>query len=260
MIFIVGANGFVGSAFVRYCKKNNLQYASIDRSNYADYIGKDCELLINAAGNSSKRLSLTEPLMDFDKNVRETFLSILDFNFKRYIYLSSIDVYNDCANPHNNAETALINPALLSRYGLNKYMGELMVRKYTQNHLIIRLGGMVGPGLRKNAAFDILYGNRLFVNKESAYQYMHTDEVARIVIYLVRNFAGGETINLCGDGVVRTQQIMDWTGKNIANDDLPYEYYEINIEKLKAIMAIPTSQAAIKQYLNVSKENIHNES
>jgi nucleoside-diphosphate-sugar epimerase len=259
MIFIIGANGFAGSAFVRYCIKNSLLYASINRSNYADYIGKDCELLINAAGNSSKRLSISEPLMDFDKNVRETFLSILDFNYKRYVYLSSIDVYNDCSNPQNNAETAVVNPALLSRYGLNKYMGELLVRKYTRNHLIIRLGGMVGPGLRKNAVFDILYGDRLFVHKESAYQYIHTDEVAGIVIYLARNFAGGETINLCGDGVVRIQQIMDWAGKNIANDDLPQEYYEINIEKLKSIMATPISESAIKQYLHESKENMPNE-
>jgi nucleoside-diphosphate-sugar epimerase len=259
MIFIVGANGFVGSAFVRYCNKNDLQFASINRSNYADFIGRDCELLINAAGNSSKRLSLSEPLMDFEKNVKETFLSILDFNFKRYIYLSSVDVYNDCSNPLNNAETALINPASLSRYGLNKYMGELIVRKYIQNHLIIRLGGMVGPGLRKNAVFDILYGDRLFVDKKSAYQYIHTDDVARIAIYLARNFAQGETINLCGDGVVRPQQIMDWAGKNIATDDLPHEYYEINIEKLKSIMAIPVSESAIKQYLYESKENTHNE-
>ena len=127
MIFIIGAQGFVGSAFVRYCKKNNLQHRSINRSNYADYIGRECEVLINAAGNSFKRLSLAEPVADFDKNVRETLLSILDFKCKRYIYLSSIDVYNDCSNPHNNAETALINPALLSRYGLHKYMGELLV-------------------------------------------------------------------------------------------------------------------------------------
>jgi len=251
MIFILGANGFVGSAFVRYCERNNVAFTPITRDNYAACIGKTCDILINASGNSFKRTVLTNPLLDFDKNVRGTLCSLLDFQFSRFIYLSSIDVYNDLSCLQNNSEENPILPGKLSRYGLNKYLGEMLVRRYAQNYLIVRLGGMVGPGLKKNAIYDLTHGNRLFVHPNSAYQYMHTDHVARIAMHLSDLLAAEEVINLCGDGVVRPIDVQGWIQRTISyQNDLPHEHYEININKLKSILPVPTSESSVRQYLS----------
>jgi nucleoside-diphosphate-sugar epimerase len=248
MIFILGAEGFVGSAFVRYCLKNKIEHAPIDLNNYQEFKGQRCDLLINAAGNSSKRLALTDPGQIFDRNVRDTLLSLIDFSVDRYVYLSTCDVYNDCSNPAYNVETTAILPVKLSRYGMSKYMGELLAQQYARTCIIVRMGGMVGPGLRKNAIYDLTHGGKLYVHPDSAYQYLHTDQVAQMVLRLAQEMPGGDVLNLCGDGVVELRLVQSWMGQPTLASDLPPERYEINITKLKALITVPTSAAAVRQY------------
>ena len=249
MIFILGAKGFVGSAFVRYCRKNQLDHAPIDLNNYREFVGQHCDLLVNAAGNSSKRLALTDPAQTFDRNVRDTLLSLIDFSADRYVYLSTCDVYNDCANPARNVETTAILPVKLSRYGMSKYMGELLAQQDARECVIIRMGGMVGPGLRKNAVYDLTHGGKLYIHPESAYQYLHTDRVAQMVMRLAREMPAGDVLNLCGDGVVELRLVQNWLGQPTLASDLPRERYEIDITKLKTRMPVQTSAAAVRQYL-----------
>ena len=249
MIFILGAKGFVGSAFLRYCQLNQMECTAIDLDNYIDYVGQSCDLLINAAGHSSKRLALTDPLQIHDRNVRDTLRSLIDFRAKRYVYLSTCDVYDDCSNPDRNTETTQLLPASMSRYGMSKYMGELITQKYANEFLIIRLGGMVGPGLLKNAIYDLTHGGVLYVNSDSAYQYLHTDQVAQMVMHLAQEQPAGEVFNLCGDSAVVLRKTQRWLGQVARENNLPCEHYEINISKLKTQIFVPTSEAAIKQYI-----------
>src|SRR5881397_1495230 len=99
MIFILGGEGFVGSAFARLCQAQRRPYASITRENYRDFIGKSCEVLVNANGNSRKTLAANAPLSDFDASVRSVRQSLIDFRPETYVLLSSCDVYPDCSAP-----------------------------------------------------------------------------------------------------------------------------------------------------------------
>ena len=56
MIFLLGGNGFVGSGFVRAMETRGLAFRVITRANYAEFAGQECDLFINANGNSSKLL------------------------------------------------------------------------------------------------------------------------------------------------------------------------------------------------------------
>ena len=47
MIFVIGGNGFVGSAFARACAAAGQEHAVITRQNYPDYRGKACSVLVN---------------------------------------------------------------------------------------------------------------------------------------------------------------------------------------------------------------------
>ena len=49
----------------------------------------------------------------------------------------------------------------LHAYGLHRRMLEKFVQSHFTNHLIVRLPGLVGPGLRKNVIFDFLNNNNL---------------------------------------------------------------------------------------------------
>ena len=212
-VFVLGGEGFVGSAFVRAAAKR-YKVTAITRQNYEQFRGRSCDVLINANGNSKKFLAERDALGEFDASVASVLRSLLDFPSKRYVYLSTIDVYPRVDGPRWNRETAAIDPARLSRYGLHKFLAEQLVRKYADRWLICRLGGMVGEGLWKNSVHDILHGQPLRVHPESEYQYLGTDAVARIVLTLVRRKTENDVFNVCGDGRIAVSAIADLAGKN----------------------------------------------
>ena len=52
MIFLLGAEGFLGKAICLILEKHKLKYAPITRKNYKRFIGKSCNILINSSTNS----------------------------------------------------------------------------------------------------------------------------------------------------------------------------------------------------------------
>ena len=65
-IFLLGGEGFVGKGFVDFFIKNGISYNVINRKNYKDFLGKKCDLFINANGNSRKYISSKNPILDYD--------------------------------------------------------------------------------------------------------------------------------------------------------------------------------------------------
>lgn len=232
MIYLLGYKGFVGSAIAKHLRLKKIKFIGIDRSNYNDFIGKKCDIFINADGSSRKRLAEEDPRKDFELNVVSTLNSVIDFHFRKYVLISSVDVYPDFSNPKNNRETAKINPEKLSNYGLSKWIGEQIVRKYCNNWLIFRLGSMVGEGLKKNAIFDLSYKQALYVHPRSTYQYINTAEVARLVYFLKGK--NKEVFNICGKGVVALEEVAAYLGVKLMKElfQLKKERYEVNITKI----------------------------
>lgn len=149
-IAVLGYKGFVGSAiYQHFSDSGKYEVVGIGRENYASFIGEHFDVFINANGNSKKLLAAKEPKYDFEMNVKTTLDTLLDFKTDKYVYISSVDVYNDVSNPANNHEDAAIQAEKLSNYGFDKYLGELVVKKHAHNWIILRPGGMVGEGLRK---------------------------------------------------------------------------------------------------------------
>jgi len=249
VIFIVGGRGFVGSAFVRLFQARGLEYSVVDRDNYAAHVGRACSLLINANGNSSKLLSKSDPLRDFDASVRTVRASLADFRFDRYLHLSSCDVYADCSSPETTREDRPLDPARQSPYGFHKYLAERCVVHSASNWTVFRLGGMVGPGLRKNAVFDILNGGPLWLDPESALQFMPTDDVARIAMD-VAAATSRQIFNLCGTGLATLRDLMTTVPWPVAvKPDSPRVRYEVSVAKIGAVAALPESHASTTAFL-----------
>lgn len=250
MIFIIGGKGFVGSAFVRLCENNNLEYTIITRDNYRSYIGQSCDVLINANGNSNKIVVEEDNLFDFEASVVSVKKSLIDFEAKSYVYLSSGDVYPNATAQTTTKENQTINVRKLSTYGFHKYLAELCVKQSAKKWWIFRLTGMVGIGLKKNAIYDLLYGDKLWLNPASKFQYINTDTVADIIMNVLQNSHPNQIFNLAGKGIVELSEVINLIATEI---QLPYSrkviVHEINTEKIEQYAKLPQSMKTVKKYI-----------
>jgi nucleoside-diphosphate-sugar epimerase len=248
-VIIIGGEGFVGSAYTRWCQQNQVNYLVINRTNYQNYIGTKCDLLINANGNSKKFLAQENPLLEFDASVRSVRQSLIDFPAQKYVFLSSCDVYPDCSSPQLTREDTVIDIAQQSPYGFHKYLAEQCVRHCHSDWLIFRMGGFVGEGLKKNPIFDILQGGRLWLHPESELQYINTDVAAKVVMDIVQQEFSQEIFNLCGHGLVKLQDIIDLVNSPVEVDEnSPQVCYEVSISKIQSIVPIPSTYPTVVEF------------
>ena len=166
--------------------------------------------------------------------------------------MSSSEVYNDVSSPKNNHEDSLIDVSCLSNYGLNKYITENYIKRNFENYLIIRLGGFVGNGLRKNAVFDLVNKRELFVSPNSEFQYMDVDETAKIILQMLKNGFVRETFNLSGVKNTNLKYIIDFLNLDLKDIHVKSDVYkkcEINVEKITKFFTIKSSTEYVKSYL-----------
>ncbi len=248
---VLGGGGFVGSAFVRHCERNGVSCDCVEVDNYRDLAGGEYDLLINAAGQSRKYQVNRDPLGDFRHSLEPLVKSFQDFTFAAYVYISSVDVYPDHEKPDGSREGAGIDLRRLSHYGFHKYLGERLVIHHCPRFLIVRLGGVLGPGLRKNPVYDLIHGQSLRVDESSEYQYLTTDFLAAAVFDLVAGGNWNEIFNICGTGTVSLAEIRGWLGRELsyAVEAPPRERYEISNEKLSRIMPIPESRTTAREFV-----------
>ena len=240
----------MGAAFARYCAAQGRPHVVLTRANYAEHVGQSCEVFINANGNSRKYLAREQPLAEFDASVRSARASLQDFRAGCYVHLSSCDVYPDTTSPAATREEAALDPGRQSPYGFLKHLAELCVRHAAPSWLILRLGGFVGPGLKKNPIFDILHGGPLWLDPASELQYLHTDAGARLIMGLVERGLRDEIVNVCGAGLIRLQDVIALVGRPVpVQPGSPRVRYDISIEKLSGYAAVPETRAAVLDFV-----------
>lgn len=250
----MGGDGFVGSGFVDYFKDIGLPYQIISRLNYSQYVGTECDVFINANGNSKKFLASEDPKAEFQSSVASVRNSLVDFKFKKYIFLSTGDIYPDTSLPKYTLETCGPNPKEQSSYGFHKYLAELCVQHCAENWLIIRMGGFVGRGLKKNAVYDVLYGDKLWVHESSRFQYINTYDSAALVIELVRKNISNQIFNLTGTGTISVAEIMKLSGRNIVcQPNAKIVISEISTKKIEGILTLPSTYDVIYKFLTSLK-------
>jgi nucleoside-diphosphate-sugar epimerase len=213
MILLPGGKGFVGSAFTRLFEARGIAHESITRDSYAAAVGQSGTILINASANSRKYLADEDWHADFEASVASVARTLRDFTADLYVLISSVDVYNVLDDPAQNGEDAAVDPFRLSRYGFHKYLAEACVRRHAPRWLIVRLAGMVGPGMKKNPVFDVLHGRPLSIHPDSGYQFMSTDAVAEVVWRLIESGMSNRVVNVCGQGVISPRAISELAGK-----------------------------------------------
>jgi nucleoside-diphosphate-sugar epimerase len=260
-VIILGGNGFVGSALSREASKRYSDLIIVDRNSYSVSIGMDCDILINASTNSKKYISSQFPDLDFQETVENVKNSLKNFTYKKYVLISSADVYSDSPSPNSSNENREIDTAKIGKYGFHKYLAEKCVMKNANDWIVFRMGGFVGEGIKKNAIYDILFGKKLWIAPNSKLQFINTDIAAQIVFNILDLKISNQIFNLCGIGCVELQEIIDYIGRSVRIDNnAKYIAHEISLDKISRYARLPKSKKMVFDYIDeiikVSKNDI----
>lgn len=161
---LIGYSGFVGSTLLKQTDFNQL-YRS---TNINEIDGLEFDTVVCAGAPAQKWLANRDP--DGDRQKIESLINHLKtIKCKTFILISTVDVFK---NPIEVDEDTPVEESGLHAYGLNRRLLEKFVADQFFNHLIVRLPGLVGPGLRKNVIFDFLNNNNLQnIESRSVFQF-----------------------------------------------------------------------------------------
>jgi len=150
---LIGFSGFVGSTLLKQSNFDNL-YRSI---NISEIRNNSFDTVVCAGAPAVKWLANKEP--EQDKQSIDSLINHLStIQCKTFILISTVDVFKDSIKAD---ESTPVNTVGLHPYGLHRHQLEEFVKEYFDSYLIVRLPGLVGPGLKKNVIYDFLNNNNL---------------------------------------------------------------------------------------------------
>jgi hypothetical protein len=150
---LIGYTGFVGTTLLRQRSFDNL-YRS---TNIGEIAGKRFETIVCAGAPAQKWIANREP--EADRAAIGALISRLELvRCSRFVLVSTVDVYK---SPIGVTEETPVDEEGLHAYGTHRRWLERFVMDRFPDHLVIRLAGLVGPGLRKNVIYDFLHDNQV---------------------------------------------------------------------------------------------------
>jgi len=161
---LIGYSGFVGSTLLKQCHFESL-YRSM---NLNEIEGKYFNKVVCAAAPAQKWIANREPEADL-KKIEGLIAHLKSMSCKIFILISTVDVFK---NPDGVDEDTPVDEFGLHAYGLHRRLLEKFVESHFPCHLIVRLSGLIGPGLRKNVIFDFLNNNDIHtIDSRSVFQF-----------------------------------------------------------------------------------------
>lgn len=161
---LIGFTGFVGGTLLKQTNFEHL-YRS---TNIQDIAGRSFDTVVCAGAPAVKWLANKDPASD--ARVIDSLIQTLStVTCKKFILISTVDVFKE---PQGVDEASEVVEDSSQAYGYNRRRLEKFVEGHFQDHIIVRLPGLVGPGLKKNIIFDLLNCNNVAaINAASEFQF-----------------------------------------------------------------------------------------
>ena len=213
---LIGHTGLVGGTLLR-----QREFAARFRSTDIDQIeGKRFRRVVCAGAPAVKwwaNANAAEDLAGIERLMRH----LERVEAERFTLISTVDVYGTPAgvNERDAAPVRGLHP-----YGLHRAMLEDWARERFARCHVVRLPALFGPGLKKNALFDLMHGHRLdAINPASRFQWY---PLARLADDLDRvEAADVPLVNLVTAPVeMRAVQSLFFPGKRLGGEGQPVSY------------------------------------
>lgn len=216
---LIGATGFVGSNLQRQAHFD----AHYNSKNISDIRGKTFEHLI-CAGVTAVKWWANKNCADDRARIDTLLADLATVKANSVVVLSTVDVYPVVAGTDEAFPChSLPNHA----YGTNRLYFEDSIRERFNDVLIVRLGGVFGPGLKKNTIFDLMNDNCLdAINPASTFQYFNVGNLWRDIA-LARD-AGLKLVNFVTEPILTATLIERlFPGKIVGGSPAPTAHYDI---------------------------------
>lgn len=247
---IIGYSGFVGN---KISKKN---YLKINSKNIYKLENKSFNVIYCAAPTGKKFLVNKNPNKDF-KNVVKLIEILKTVKCKKFVLISTIDIYQ---NKTNNINENYIPVKQVSKnYGGNRFFFEQFIKKKFENYHIIRLPNLFGDGLKKNFIFDLIFREKIFLNKKSIVQLFNLNKLNKYINWIIKKKI--KCINLVSPPikVIELSKLVKSNVKVFSGKYYKYNITSIHARKFRKKINYIISESEIKKdFLNFYKKSFLN--
>jgi nucleoside-diphosphate-sugar epimerase len=158
---LIGHTGFVGGNLRTQCHFDDFY----NSSNVEDLAGRHYDFVACAGAPAAKWKANQDPAADRAclGRLREALSKV---RAREVVLISTVDVYG---NPDGADEDVL--PAGATPYGRHRLeLEDFLMRRFST--LVLRLPALFGPGLKKNAIYDLLHDNQVAkIDSRGAFQF-----------------------------------------------------------------------------------------
>ena len=168
---LIGYTGFVGSALAS-AMTGAERYNS---KNIEDIRGRSFGVVVIAAAPGAKWYANAHPKEDW-RAINQVWEAVSTVTATLVVLISTVDVYLNRIGVDENTPTTT---RYLSAYGINRLVFEMYLQNRFGDRLsILRLPALFGPGLKKNALYDLMTGTRTSqIAPNAEYQWYPVEEV-----------------------------------------------------------------------------------
>jgi len=192
------------------------------------------ETIIHCAFNSNSQVNLNSLYQYLQDNVLLT-KELISFPHKKFIFISSVDVYPKDVNLHLEDENIDMS-AVNSIYGITKLMSESLVKKYCENYLILRASAMLGKYSRRNSLIRMIEDTEceLTLSYNSRFNYiLHSDILDFIKFSISHDIKG--TLNVVSSENITLLEVADMLKKTIRFGKYFYDVGNINNSRISSV-------------------------
>ena len=198
---LIGHTGFVGSTIAAQRSFSD-HYNS---SNIQEIAGRSFDTVVCAGVSAVKWLANREPEADLAGIKRLTDV-LRGVTARRFVLISTVDVYRD---PVAMTERNVPPEQGLHPYGRHRLALERLVAERFPQHCIVRLPALFGPGLKKNALYDLMHGNRVdSIVQNARFQWYPLTRLADDLDTITA--AGIDLINIVAEPVAMSELQTRW--------------------------------------------------
>lgn len=213
---LIGYTGFVGGNLLAARPWDAL----FNSQNFRDMTGQTYDLLVCAGVSAVKWQANREPEADW-AGIQRLIDVLATVKAKQFVLISTVDVF---PHPVGVDETTLLPLGEGQPYGRHRLQLEDWASRHFPVCHVVRLPGCFGPGLKKNAIYDLLHDNMVSaIDPDGVFQFY---DVRRI--WLDLQVVLDANLPLChfATGPVSLQRIAtEVFGRPLPTKDQPHGHY-----------------------------------